>query len=91
MASAQAASRSLFRTFGPEAMRERGCVVTGACGGRGRAVALRLAQAGAEVITTDIREDFLNETNDLIRAEAGSPPVGSVVADVAENDVVRGA
>jgi NAD(P)-dependent dehydrogenase (short-subunit alcohol dehydrogenase family) len=87
MASASGREQDFFRTFGPEAMRERGCVVTGAGGGMGRAVALRLAQAGAEVITTDIREDFLNETNDLIAAETGSRPAGSVVADVAESDV----
>lgn len=44
------------------------CVVTGAASGIGRAVALNLAQSGAHLALSDINEEGLHETMDMIGA-----------------------
>jgi 3-oxoacyl-[acyl-carrier protein] reductase len=60
----------------------RSALVTGAGGGIGRAVALRLAREGAAVLATDIEADAAEETAALIRGEGG-------VAESAVVDVVN--
>jgi NAD(P)-dependent dehydrogenase (short-subunit alcohol dehydrogenase family) len=46
-------------------------LITGAGQGNGRALALGLAQAGARVIATDMKESTVEETAQLIRSEGG--------------------
>src|SRR4051812_26206884 len=64
-------------TYGLGAFAGRRCIVTGAASGMGRAIALRLAQAGAKVALGDVREDALAAAVAEVRA-AGVPeePVG---------------
>ncbi|HYC63882.1 MAG TPA: SDR family NAD(P)-dependent oxidoreductase [Reyranellaceae bacterium] len=62
-------------------------LVTGAANGLGRAIALRLAEEGASLITVDIDEAGLAETERLLNA-AGSQAL-SVAADVTEEAPVK--
>jgi NAD(P)-dependent dehydrogenase (short-subunit alcohol dehydrogenase family) len=74
-------------TFSSDAMRGKGCVVTGAGGGIGRGTAVAFAGAGADVVITDVREDALEETARIIEARTGRRPAASVAADVSSPDV----
>jgi 3-oxoacyl-[acyl-carrier protein] reductase len=62
-------------------------IVTGAAGGLGRAIALRLAEEGARLVVTDIDRDGLGETERLI--QAGNGTAMTIAADVTEQDAVR--
>ena len=57
-------------------------LVTGAAGGLGRAIALRLAEEGASLVIADIDGKGLAETERRI-TESGRPAL-SVTADVTE-------
>ncbi len=61
-------------------------IVTGAAGGIGRAVSLRLAEAGAAVLAVDLDEAGADETAGLVRQSGGEARSGradvSVAADV---------
>ncbi len=61
-------------------------IVTGAAGGIGRAVSLRLAEAGAAVLAVDLDEAGAEETAGLVRQAGGEARSGradvSVAADV---------
>ncbi|MCW3475638.1 SDR family NAD(P)-dependent oxidoreductase [Limobrevibacterium gyesilva] len=59
-------------------------VVTGAAGGIGRAIALRLAREGAPVLAVDVKAEDLAATAAL--AQAQGTPVETMVADVASAD-----
>jgi NAD(P)-dependent dehydrogenase (short-subunit alcohol dehydrogenase family) len=62
-------------------------LVTGAGGGLGRAIAVRLAEEGATLVTVDIDGKGLAETERLIKAEGR--PVLSVTADVTDETAVK--
>jgi NAD(P)-dependent dehydrogenase (short-subunit alcohol dehydrogenase family) len=47
-------------------------IITGAGSGVGRASALRFAQEGASVICADVREDWVEQTVELVRAAGGT-------------------
>lgn len=55
-------------------------VVTGAGGGFGRLVSQKAAARGASIVATDVNEDAVNETVDLITTEGAK--AAAVVADV---------
>lgn len=63
-------------------LEERSCIVTGAGGGIGRAVALAFASEGARVVVNDVDKDAANEVVAEIgdRAVANYDPIGSVTA-----------
>jgi NAD(P)-dependent dehydrogenase (short-subunit alcohol dehydrogenase family) len=63
-------------------------LVTGAAGGLGRAIALRLAEEGASLVIADIDAKGLGETERLIKA-CGRPAL-SVTADVTDEAAVKG-
>lgn len=62
-------------------------IVTGAAGGLGRAIALRLAEEGATLVMTDVDAAGLGETERLIKA--GNGKATSIEADVTEEDAVK--
>ena len=62
-------------------------IVTGAAGGLGRAIALRLAEEGATLVVTDVEAEGLGETERLIRERNGKAT--SIAADVTEEDAVK--
>ena len=55
----------------PAKLRNRPCIVTGGGSGIGRAIAVGLARAGAEVAITGRREESLEETAAVIAAQGG--------------------
>lgn len=65
----------------------RVALVTGAGSGIGRAVAIRLAEAGAQVCVTSRDKERLEQTRALV-AQASSSPL-AVVADVTDNGAVE--
>jgi NAD(P)-dependent dehydrogenase (short-subunit alcohol dehydrogenase family) len=70
------------RTFDPAALAGRAGVVTGAASGIGRATAIALAAAGADVLVVDLDAAGGEETARL--ADAGSGRAASFVADVTD-------
>ena len=62
-------------------------IVTGAAGGLGRAIAVRLAEEGATLILVDIEKTGLAETEGMIAARAGKAM--SIEADVTEEQAVK--
>jgi NAD(P)-dependent dehydrogenase (short-subunit alcohol dehydrogenase family) len=58
-------------SIAPRLLEGRLALITGAGQGNGRALALGLAQAGARVIATDMKESTVEETAQLIRSEGG--------------------
>lgn len=60
-----------------ETFKDKVCVVTGAASGIGRAIAIRLARAGAAVAVSDINDDGLRET----RALMGEPSSNRIRVD----------
>jgi NAD(P)-dependent dehydrogenase (short-subunit alcohol dehydrogenase family) len=62
-------------------------VITGAASGIGRALALDVARRGALVAVSDVDEDGLSETVDLVKA-AGAREVRSDLVDVADREAV---
>ena len=68
-------------------LRERGAAITGAAGGIGRALALRLAAEGCRVAVSDVDEAGLDETAGLLAA-AGAR-VDRARVDVAEPRAVQ--
>lgn len=58
--------------MGTRRFEDRVALVTGAGGGIGRAVTLRLAAEGAHVVVADVREDLAQETVDAATAAGGS-------------------
>lgn len=62
-------------------------LVTGAAGGLGRAIALRLAEEGATLVLADIKSEGLAETERAIKAAGGTAM--SVTADVTEEAPVK--
>jgi NAD(P)-dependent dehydrogenase (short-subunit alcohol dehydrogenase family) len=69
-------------------MKGKAALVTGAASGLGRATAVRLAEAGADLCLVDVRADWLAETETLLR---GGGAVLSHVADLADPDACTGA
>jgi len=67
----------------------RTALVTGGGSGIGRAISLRLAGEGAEVIILELRPEAGEETAELIRGSGGRATV--VSADVSDTDSVRAA
>jgi NAD(P)-dependent dehydrogenase (short-subunit alcohol dehydrogenase family) len=68
--------------------KDRAVLVTGAGGGLGRSIALRLASEGCAVAGVDIQAETLEGTLAEVRA-LGAPAVG-IVADVTDADEVAG-
>jgi 3-oxoacyl-[acyl-carrier protein] reductase len=62
-------------------------IVTGAAGGIGRAIAVRLSKNGSKVLAADISEDGLKETLALIEKEGGEGAY--IVADVSSQDDIN--
>lgn len=65
----------------------KAALVTGAAGGIGRATAIRLARAGAQVMICDLNEEGCRETAELIKAEGGNAHY--VIADVSDEAQVQ--
>lgn len=63
-------------------------VVTGAARGLGRAIALRLAQDGAEVSAWDLNGDGVDETAQLIR-DAGGKAIGVACNSAKADEIAR--
>ena len=63
-------------------MSGKAALVTGAGSGLGRAIALKLAAAGANVAIVDVNREALQETEALLTASGTAPIV--IVADLAE-------
>jgi NAD(P)-dependent dehydrogenase (short-subunit alcohol dehydrogenase family) len=63
-------------------------VVTGAATGIGRAIALKLAEKGASVMTADINEDAAAQTADEAREISGNS--SSFVTDVTDLEACDG-
>ena len=70
-------------------MTGRVCVVTGANAGIGRAMAMALAERGADLWMLCRDEDRGNEAVAAVRAATGNPRVWLEVVNVAERDSVR--
>lgn len=68
----------------------RVAIVTGAGQGMGRAVAMKLAACGVDLVVNDLTFDAANETANAIKTEGGNalPIVGDVVSQVDVNAVV---
>lgn len=82
------------RTFSDKALHSRVALVTGAGArgdeiGIGRAIALRLAQAGAKVISLDISETAALKTAQMVEAEGGESI--ALQADVSDAEECRNA
>jgi short-subunit dehydrogenase len=73
----------------PDPFRERVALVTGASSGIGRALAVRLARAGAKVGLVARRKDVLDELAASLRSEGAAVAVAS--ADVSKRDEVQAA
>jgi len=69
-----------------QTLKDRTAVVTGAGSGIGRALALRLAREGANLVLADIEPDALNESAVLVRDEGAE--VLDVVTDVSRFESV---
>ena len=65
-------------------MKGKAAVVTGAASGLGRATALKLAQAGADVCIVDVNAAGLEETATQIRASCGASHAGRVLTHRAD-------
>lgn len=68
-------------------MRGKCAIVTGAASGLGRAVALRLAEAGADLLIADIHDERLKETTAAIEASGGS--VEAFTGDISAAETCR--
>ncbi len=64
------------------------CVITGAASGIGRALAIRLGEAGAMLALSDINEEGLNETAELA-GSAGSNKIIKDQLDMADADAIE--
>lgn len=71
-----------------ESFKDRICVVTGAASGIGRAVAIRLAGAGASVAISDVNEAGLLETRRLM-GEPASNRIRTDRLDVADSAAIE--
>src|SRR5581483_9172435 len=69
-------------------MPNKTIVITGASGGIGAALALRLARGGHSLALAARRRDKLDEVAEQARA-AGAPRVASIAADVTRRDDVE--
>jgi NAD(P)-dependent dehydrogenase (short-subunit alcohol dehydrogenase family) len=69
-------------------LRGRSAVITGAGNGIGRAVALRLAEAGADLFLADLDEKGLEQTVDEVRSQFGTE-VTTARVDIRDSDAVR--
>jgi NAD(P)-dependent dehydrogenase (short-subunit alcohol dehydrogenase family) len=63
-------------------------IITGAATGIGRASAVAFAQAGARLVVTDVREEELTRTVDVVRGVGGE--IVPVTADLARSDAAAG-
>jgi len=73
-------------------LRDRACIITGASGGIGRAVAVSLAREGASVLLLGRREDVLGEVTRECEAAGGraEPLALDVTSSEAGDQAVRG-
>ena len=71
----------------PGRLAGRTGVVTGAAGGIGRAVALRLAQEGARLVLLDLDADGVESTAQAVRSSGGE--AFAMAADVSQRADVR--
>jgi NAD(P)-dependent dehydrogenase (short-subunit alcohol dehydrogenase family) len=72
---------TIFKTLGLEG---KAAIVTGAASGLGRATALKLAEAGANLWLADVNEAGLAETRALLSSFGGA--VATAVADLSDGD-----
>jgi len=70
-------------------LNHQAAVVTGGAQGLGRAISLRLAKEGCQVLVADIQEEGINETIDLIKESTGSRAYGILTNVTKEEDVER--
>jgi len=70
-------------------LNHQAAVVTGGAQGLGRAISLRLAKEGCQVLVADIQEEGINETIDLIKESTSSRAYGILTNVTKEEDVER--
>jgi 3alpha(or 20beta)-hydroxysteroid dehydrogenase len=77
---------AVLSTFSRSALDGKQALVAGAASGMGRATALALAAAGAEVVVSDLREPELQETASAIERQTGRAVATVVVDDLSQTD-----
>ncbi|CAG2107915.1 unnamed protein product [Medioppia subpectinata] len=71
-----------------KSVKDKLVLITGGGSGLGRALAIRFAKQGANVIVWDINKSGLNETVELVRAANPEVIVGSYECDITERHLV---
>ncbi|CAG2111925.1 unnamed protein product [Medioppia subpectinata] len=71
-----------------KSVKDKLVLITGGGSGLGRALAIRFAKRGANVIVWDINKSGLDETVELVRAANPEVKVGSYVCDITDRHLV---
>ncbi len=67
----------------------RVCLITGAAQGIGRAIALRYAKEGADLVLCDINAEILEEAKQLIMSESPNAKVITSMTDISDEEQIK--